>query len=195
MDIRIVELLNKYIEILKVEEALGTPATEMRALIGRIGEIYATIKTDGKLASTSNQQGFDVIQGNGRTLSVKATATLRSTININKNTAHLADDTMVVLYEDGELRVIYHQDTETLINYKGTLSLYRVSVLAGNPIKMYYTRPNSGDTARVWDICEENQSLSRKEIIELCVSEGINKVTASTQYSDWTNRKVEIDTE
>ncbi len=193
MDIRIVELLNKYIEILKVEESLGTPATEMRALIGRIGEIYATIKTDGKLASTTNQHGYDVIQGNGRTLSVKTTGTLRSTININKNTAHLTDDTMVVLYEDGELKVVYHNDTETLINYKGTLSLYRVSVLAGKPIKMYYTRPGSGDTERVWGICEINKGLSRNAVIELCVSEGINKVTASTQYSNWTNRKTETE--
>ena len=189
MDIRIVELLNKYIEILKVEESLGTPATEMRALIGRIGEIYAVIKTDGKLAENTNQHGYDVIQGNGKTLSVKTTATLKSTININSNTAHLADETMVVLYEDGELKIIYHGETTKLIEYKGTLSLYRISVLAGNPIKMYYTRPKSGDTARVWDICEENKSLSRKEIIELCVAEGINKVTAETQYSDWTNRK------
>ena len=189
MDIRIVELLNKYIEILKVEESLGTPATEMRALIGRIGEIYAVIKTDGKLAENTNQHGYDVIQGNGKTLSVKTTATLKSTININSNTAHLADETMVVLYEDGELKIIYHGETTKLIEYNGTLSLYRVSVLAGNPIKMYYTRPKSGDTARVWDICEENKSLSRKEIIELCVAEGINKVTAKTQYSDWTNRK------
>jgi len=190
VDIRIVELLNKYIEILKVEEALGTPATEMRALIGRIGEIYATIKTDGKLAAVTNQKGFDVTQGNGRTLSVKTTGTLRSSININKKTAHLADDTMVVLYEDGELKIIYHQDTKTLVNYEGTLSLYRVSVLAGNPITMYYTRPNSGVTARVWDLCEENKGCTRTHIIELSVAEGINKVTAATQYSDWTNRKV-----
>ena len=191
MDIRIVELLNKYIEILKVEERLGTPATEMRALIGRIGEIYATIKTDGILAEHTNQQGYDVVQGNGRTLSVKTTGTLRSTININPNTAHLADDTMVVLYEDGELKVIFHQDTKTLMDYKGTLSLYRVSVLAGNPIKMYYTRPKSGATAKVWDICEDNKNLSRQQVIELCVAEGIHKVTAATQYSDWTNRKPE----
>ena len=189
MDIRIVELLNKYIEILKVEESLGTPATEMRALIGRIGEIYAVIKTDGKLAENTNQHGYDVIQGNGKTLSVKTTATLKSTININSNTAHLADETMVVLYEDGELKIIYHDETKKLVEYKGTLSLYRVSVLAGNPIKMYYTRPKSGDTARVWDLCEENKSLPRKKVIELCVAEGINKVTAETQYSDWTNRK------
>lgn len=123
MDIRIVELLNKYIKILKVEEHLGTPATEMRALIGRISEIYAAIKTDGTLAEYTNQQGYDVLQGNGRTLSVKTTATLRSTISINPNTAHLADDTMVVLYEDGELKVIYHEETKTLLDYDGTLSL------------------------------------------------------------------------
>ena len=161
MNIKIVELLNKYIEILKVEESLGTPATEMRALIGRIGEIYAVIKTDGELAENTNQHGYDVIQGNGKTLSVKTTATLESTISINLNTAHLADETMVVLYEDGELKVIYHDDTRKLVEYKGTLSLYRVSVLAGHPIKMYYTRPKSGDTAKVWDICEKNKSLSR----------------------------------
>lgn len=189
MDIKIVELLNKYIEILKVEEQLGTPATEMRALIGRIGEIYATIKTDGVLAENTNQKGFDVIQGNGRTLSVKTTGTLQSTININPNTAHLADDTMVVLYEDGQLKVIYHSDTKTLIDYNGTLSLYRISVLAGKPITMYYTRPKSGDTEKVWDICENNKDASRQEIIELCVGQGIKKATATTQYSDWTNRK------
>lgn len=179
MDIKIVELLNKYIEILKVEELLGTPATGMRALIGRIGEIYASIKTDGALAENTNQKGYDVIQSNGRTLSVKTTGTLQSTIYINRNTAHLADDTMVVLYEDGQLKVIYHQDTKTLIDYKGTLSLFRVSVLAGNPITMYYTRPKSDDTAKVWEICENNKDSPRQEIIELCIAEGIKKVTAA----------------
>ncbi|OBT09350.1 hypothetical protein A9267_21085 [Shewanella sp. UCD-FRSSP16_17] len=97
---------------------------------------------------------------------------------------------MVLLYENGELKVIYHQDTDTLVKFKRTLTLYRVSVLAGNPITMYYTRPNSGGSARVWDLCEENKELSRAQIIELCIAEGINKVTATTKYTDWTNRKV-----
>jgi hypothetical protein len=57
---------------------------------------------------------------------------------------------------------------------------------------MYYTRPKSGDTAKVWDICENHKESSRQEIIDLCVAEGIKKVTAATQYSDWTHRKQEL---
>jgi|JI8StandDraft_1071087.scaffolds.fasta_scaffold74676_4 hypothetical protein len=58
MNIRTIELLNKYLELLKLEEAMGTPATELRALLGRLGEIYATVRTDGQLADIVNQKGF-----------------------------------------------------------------------------------------------------------------------------------------
>lgn len=38
---------------------------------------------------------------------------------------------------------------------------------------------------RVWAICGQNPSLSRKEIIQICVNHGINRNTAQTQYSKW----------
>jgi hypothetical protein len=39
--------------------------------------------------------------------------------------------------------------------------------------------------ARVHKICEANSDKSRKEIIALCLTDGINKNTAGTQYYHW----------
>lgn len=37
----------------------------------------------------------------------------------------------------------------------------------------------------VWEICDANRGAARKSIIARCVSAGINKNTASTQYYHW----------
>lgn len=43
----------------------------------------------------------------------------------------------------------------------------------------------SNPVQKVWDICNENMELKRKEIIEICVEAGIAKNTAATQYAKW----------
>lgn len=52
------------------------------------------------------------------------------------------------------------------------------------------TPPRERSTAdspvkRVWAICDANPDKPRAEVVNLCVSEGINKSTAGTQYSHW----------
>lgn len=42
-----------------------------------------------------------------------------------------------------------------------------------------------GAVREVWDICEENKDLRRKDVIEMCVAKGINFYTARTQYQAW----------
>lgn len=42
-----------------------------------------------------------------------------------------------------------------------------------------------GAVREVWDICEANQDLRRKDVIAICVSKGINFYTARTQYQAW----------
>lgn len=42
-----------------------------------------------------------------------------------------------------------------------------------------------GAVREVWDICEENKGLARKDVIAICVGKGINFYTARTQYQAW----------
>lgn len=48
-------------------------------------------------------------------------------------------------------------------------------------------RPRTGAVKRVWQILDDNmfKGFSRKELIQICVDQGINKNTAATQYSHW----------
>src|SRR5688572_8126435 len=52
----------------------GVPATELRHLCGRIGELYASLITNGQMAVAVNQQGYDVVSAQGERISVKTTA-------------------------------------------------------------------------------------------------------------------------
>lgn len=47
-------------------------------------------------------------------------------------------------------------------------------------------RPKPGTTsALVWDTADALSTFSREEIIKILVERGVNKATASTQYSRW----------
>ena len=189
MDIRTIELLNKYLELLKLEEAMGIPPTELRALLGRLGEIYATVRTDGQLADAVNQKGFDVIQGNGRTLSVKTTAAASAVnINIKESTSNLAEDLMVLHYWQGEIKILYHGDMQELLAKAGkSPTAQKISTFGENPLELWYSRPQSGGSRKVWELADDFSD--RSKVIEKAIQAGVNKVTAEAQYARWTKAK------
>ncbi len=88
----------------------------MRHLIGRLGEFYCALYTGGTLAHTANQHGFDVISESGRKISVKTTAQKTGFVAISANTAHQADDLMILQYLDGEISIIYFGPLEIATN-------------------------------------------------------------------------------
>ncbi len=45
----------------------GVRPTELRHLCGRIGELYAALITNGQMATEVNQEGYDVVSGDGGT--------------------------------------------------------------------------------------------------------------------------------
>lgn len=45
---------------LERELSWDVPATELRHLTGRIGELYAALITNGRMATEVNQAGYDV---------------------------------------------------------------------------------------------------------------------------------------
>lgn len=112
----LIKLYEEYNDILKLElHLLKCKATELRHLIGRIGEFYCAIKTGGNLATTTtNQKGYDVI-ANGRKISVKTTAQKDGFITINKNTFQLFDDLFVVQYENDDFKILFNGTKEKVL--------------------------------------------------------------------------------
>jgi hypothetical protein len=107
---KIKDLYKYYLEIVRLEvDECGVKPTEVRHLIGRLGEFYCALKVKGVLAHNANQHGFDVLcKGSGRTISVKTTAQKTGFVAISATTTHKAQDLMIVQYADGELTTVYY---------------------------------------------------------------------------------------
>ena len=127
------EIFEKYFEVLKYEmEVLNCKPTELRHLIGRLGEFHCAIKTEGQLAHTPNQHGFDVISKEGKKISVKTTAQKTGFISLNKKTLNLFDELMVIQLVGLDLVVICHdkiKEIEPLCRtWKGDLNKYELDL-------------------------------------------------------------------
>lgn len=116
-------LFNLYLGVTIFElEELGCKPTELRHLIGRMGELYCAMHVDGELAKTVNQHGFDVQAPDGRKISVKTTAQTKNFVTINTNTAGLVDDLMLLQFENEEMKILYYGPISVAIenSRKGT---------------------------------------------------------------------------
>ena len=159
-------LYDQYVELLRFEiETLGVKATELRHLIGRLGEFYCVKETKGSLPAAANQPGFDVISGDGRKISVKTTAQLSGFVAISKNSLHLADDLMVVQYANGQLTTIYHgciqHATMSIRQYGGN---YELDLAKARVLASYASR---------------KQTMNALNITELMQTLGLQAKTAS----------------
>lgn len=127
---QIVNLYNEYNKILRYEiNLLDCKPTEVRHLIGRIGEFICAIETRGMLARQPNQHGFDVTSS-GRRISVKTTAQVNGFISINKNTFNEFDDFFIVQYSNDKFKVIFHgpkEEVQKISRVYGTK--YEVDIL------------------------------------------------------------------
>jgi len=101
-------LYDKYLEIVHLEVSeFGCKPTEVRHLIGRLGEFYCALKVNGTLAHEPNQHGFDVIAENNRKISVKTTAQKTGFVTINSKTLNKVNDLMLLQYANETLEIIY----------------------------------------------------------------------------------------
>lgn len=113
---RIQHLYDKYLELVRLEiDEFGVKPTEVRHLIGRLGEFHCALQVNGSLAHLANQHGFDVVCSNGRRISVKTTAQVTGFVPIGKSTIDRVDDLMVVQYRDGQLSTIYYGPVATAV--------------------------------------------------------------------------------
>lgn len=94
------------------EMSWDVPPTELRHLCGRIGELYAALITNGRMATEVNQKGYDVVSADGERISVKTTATMGSGghVTFNTNSLALVDRVIVLRVNTEEMQI------ETLLN-------------------------------------------------------------------------------
>ncbi len=90
----------------------GVPATELRHLSGRIGELYAALITNGQMATSVNQHGYDVVSADGERISVKTTARMKPSgqISFNPNTMEFVDRIIILRINTEDMQI------ETLLN-------------------------------------------------------------------------------
>ncbi|CAC9550909.1 hypothetical protein [uncultured Gammaproteobacteria bacterium] len=109
-------LYKKYSDIVKLEVSdFGCKPTEVRHLIGRLGEFYCALHVGGNLSHEANQHGFDVISKDNRKISVKTTAQKSGFVAINSKTLNKVDDLMLLQYKDENLEIVYYGDIDKAI--------------------------------------------------------------------------------
>jgi hypothetical protein len=77
------------------EIAWGVSPQELRALTGRIGELYAAMITRGQMALSPNQRGYDVVSAQGERISVK-TITTSNQIQFSATTFNEVDRVIIL---------------------------------------------------------------------------------------------------
>ena len=109
---QIIQSLGEAMTWFERELTWGVPPTELRHLIGRIGELYAALITNGQMATEVNQKGYDVVSANGERISVKTTAMMGSSghIAFNSNTLISVDRIIILRFNTEEMQI------ETLLN-------------------------------------------------------------------------------
>lgn len=132
------QLYTQYNEIWRYEvHVLQNKPTELRHLMGRMGEFLCALQTDGKLALHANEPGYDVISATGRKISVKTTAQTTGFVAINRNTFDLFDDLFIVQYKNDLFQVVFFGEKEQIIEscriYENTyeLDLSKLKKLSG----------------------------------------------------------------
>lgn len=110
--IQIIQSLGEAMNWLERELTWGVPPAELRHLIGRIGELYAALVTNGQMALEVNQRGYDVVSKSGERVSVKTTATLSAASHFDFSLGTLSlVDRVIILYVNTE-----EKEIETLLD-------------------------------------------------------------------------------
>lgn len=110
------KLYEKYLHVLRFEmDELGFEPTELRHLIGRLGEFHCALTVNGTLSTRVNTAAYDVLHAQGRRISVKTTAQKGGFVTVKSNACEMLDQLMVVQYENGAFSTLYFGDIKEAV--------------------------------------------------------------------------------
>lgn len=139
---QIIQSLANNLAMLQQEvEIFGVSATETRHLVGRIGELYACVITNGQMAPNTNEKGYDVVSNNGQRISVKTTATTTTSggATFNIKTLEFVDRVIIMrINEDLEIEVLFDASIEAArkLMHNGTIAYSKLLVTGRNNINL-----------------------------------------------------------
>ncbi len=104
---QLIQSLGEAMSWLERELQWDVPPTELRHLCGRIGELYAALITNGRMANAVNQRGYDVVSAEGDRISVKTTARSGGVghISFNPNSLKEVDRVIVLRVNTEEMQI------------------------------------------------------------------------------------------
>ncbi|AUD13088.1 MULTISPECIES: hypothetical protein [unclassified Planococcus (in: firmicutes)] len=104
---QIIQSLGEAMSWLEREISWGADPRELRHLIGRMGELYVAMYTNGNMADAVNERGYDVVTKDNERISVKTTARIGSTgfVAFNPNTLDLADRVIILRFNQEEMEL------------------------------------------------------------------------------------------
>ncbi len=85
----------------------GVPVSELAHLVGRIGNLYVAVHSNGQLAVGHTQLGYDVVSGTGERFSVSAIAgtKIKGEINFTRSRLERVDRVATVFFNTDEMDV------------------------------------------------------------------------------------------
>lgn len=104
---QIIQSLGEAMSWLEREISWGADPRELRHLIGRMGELYVAMYTNGNMTDAVNERGYDVVTKENERISVKTTARIGSTefVAFNPNTLDLADRVIILRFNQEEMEL------------------------------------------------------------------------------------------
>lgn len=131
------------------EISWGVQPSELRALTGRIGELYAAMITRGQMALASNQRGYDVVSAEGERISVK-TITSSSHVGFKSSTFGEVDRVIVLRVNvDPEAGLSIEELLDKPANEARALCRDREGVLRYTPARQELPRPEGVATGNL----------------------------------------------
>lgn len=126
---QIIQSLGEALTWFQREMEWGVNASELRHLTGRIGELYAALLTNGRMAEQSQQKGYDVVASNGERISVKTTTMTSGGghVSFNPRTLEIVDRIIVLqIVTDGQdgaqdlqIKVLLDKPTKEVLRILG----------------------------------------------------------------------------
>lgn len=104
---QIIQSLGEAMNWLERELSWGANPAELRHLMGRIGELYVAMFTNGNMAESVNEKGYDVVTKDNEKISVKTTTRSggHGHVLFNAKTIDLADRVIILRFNEDEMEL------------------------------------------------------------------------------------------
>jgi len=134
---QIIQSLGEAMNWLEREISWGSNPAELTHLMGRIGELYVAMYTNGNMADNVSEKGYDVVTKDNERISVKTTSRTsgQGHVSFNPNTLQFVDRVIILRFnaEEMELEILLDKSIEeakTLMtansNGKSSISMSKI---------------------------------------------------------------------